>query len=82
MVVCVPLTVKLPVIVASPAILIVAPVISSELSVPVTVKSLPIVTSFGKPIVTLTSFPTLVTAVSISFVVPINCKSSADKSTF
>jgi len=36
----------------------------------------------GKPNVTLTSLPTFVTAVSISFVVPMICKSSVCKSTF
>jgi len=46
---------------------------------PVTVKSPAIVTLVGKPIVTLTSVPTLVTAVVISFEVPKNCKSSAAK---
>jgi len=70
--VVVPLTVKLPVITAFPL---------TPKSL-VTVKSLPIVTSLGKPIVTLTSVLSLVTAVSISFVVPKNCKSSAIKSTF
>ena len=48
---------------------------------PTTVKSFPIVTSSGKLIVTLTSLPTLVTAVEISFAVPKNCKSSANRST-
>ena len=48
----------------------------------VTVKSFPIVTSFGNPTITLTSVPTLVTAVSISFVVPRICKSSVNSATF
>ena len=48
----------------------------------VTVKSFPIVTSFGNPIIALTSVPTLVTAVSISFAVPRICKSSVNRSTF
>ena len=61
--------------------LIALDVISSDKKLPVTVKLFPTVTSSGKPKVTLTSFPTLVTAVSISFAVPKNCKSSADKST-
>jgi hypothetical protein len=64
-VVCVPCTVKLPVIVASPAILIAEDVISSDKKLPVTVRLLPIVTSFGSPIVIVLSD----TAVSISFAV-------------
>ena len=65
-VVVVPFTVKVPETTASPVIVTVDDVISSELSVPVTVKSLPIVTSLGRPIVILL----LDTAVSISFEVP------------
>ena len=49
-VVCVPLTVRLPVIIASPVRLTVVAVISSERKLPVTVKLFPTVTSFGKPI--------------------------------
>ena len=48
---------------------------------PSTVKSLPIVTSFGRPIVNETSVPDLVTAVTISFVVPIILRSSSAKDT-
>ena len=54
---------------------------SSEFSAPETVKSPPTVTSSGKPTVTLTSVPTLVTAVSISFAVPMICKSSVARLT-
>ena len=49
-VVVVPFTVKVPETTASPVIVTVDDVISSELSVPVTVKSPPTVTSSGKPI--------------------------------
>ena len=45
-----PLTVKFPDTTASPVIVTVADVISSEFNVPLTVRSLPMVTSFGKPI--------------------------------
>ena len=38
-------------------------------------------TLLGKPITTLTSVPTLETAVSISFEVPRTCKSSLSRST-
>ena len=65
-VVVVPLTVKVPETTASPVIVTVDDVISSELSVPVTVKSFPIVTSLGKPIVILL----LDTVVSTSLDVP------------
>jgi hypothetical protein len=40
----------------------------------VTVRSFPTVTSLGNPTTTFTSVPTLVTAVSISLVVPSKCK--------
>jgi len=48
---------------------------------PVTVKSLLIVTSLGKPTCNVTSVPDLDTAVSISFVVPIIFRSSVSRST-
>jgi len=51
---------------ASPEILTVVAVMSSELSAPVTVKSFPTVTLLGKPIVIVLSL----TVVSISLVVP------------
>ena len=68
-VVCVPCTVKLPVIVASPAILTADAVISSDKNEPLTVKLLLTVTSFGKPIVTVS---VALTATSTSFAVPEN----------
>ena len=49
--------------------------------VPLTVKLPAIVTLLGNPTVTLTSVPDLVTAVSISFVVPMICKSSDNNAT-
>ena len=42
---------------------------------------MPIVTSFGKPTVTVTSVPDLAAAVSISFAVPTILKSSVNKDT-
>ena len=48
---------------------------------PVTVKSFPMVTSFGKPTCNVTSVPDLVTAVLTSFVVPIIFRSSVSRST-
>ena len=47
----------------------------------VTVKSLEIVTSFGKPTCNVTSVPDLVTAVFTSFVVPMIFRSSVSRST-
>jgi hypothetical protein len=52
---------------ASPLTVTCDDVISSELSVPVTVKSLPIVTSFGRPIVKVSPL----TTTSTSFAVPL-----------
>ena len=65
-VVCVPCTVRLPVIIASPVRLTVVAVISSDKKLPVTVKLFPIVTSFGNPIWIWLSE----TVVSISLLVP------------
>ena len=48
---------------------------------PVTVKSSPIVTSSGKPSVTVTSVPDFATLVTISFAVPTTRKSSVKRST-
>ena len=66
-VVVVPLTVKLPVIVASPEILIAADVISSDKKLPETDKLLLTVTSAGNPIVKVS---VALTATSTSFAVP------------
>ena len=88
------MTTRSPPTVKLPPVVTVSEVESPRVTLPLTVKflvtvaslvtdkSCPIVTSFGRPSVTVTSLLDLATVVSISFVVPKICKSSASKSTF
>ena len=77
-VVVVPLTVKLPVIVASPAMLIALEVMSSDVSVPVTV-GLTNVTASGRLNVTASPLTTAVISLAVPLIVNVSPPSIVDE---